>query len=167
MEVARLYLDANVIIALGEGKGEIAHLLTELAAAEPVRDTPFLCTSELTLAEVLVHPHRQANDELIDLYDGWLNSTDWLEIGPVHRPVLQNAAVLRSQYQTMKLPDAIHLSTAIGMRCSHILTADNRIPDEVELTHRRYGIAKGPARVRRVGLEAETLRSIISTLAQA
>lgn len=161
MEVGRLYLDANILIALGEGKDEVAELLTELVTLREPGPTPFLCTSELTLAEILVGPYRDDNDELIDRYDGWLISGGFMEVGPVHRSTLWYAAVIRAAYKSLKLPDAIHVSTAIGFGCTHMLTADTRLPALIELTHQRYGVIKGPATLKMLKAEPATLRQLI------
>jgi predicted nucleic acid-binding protein len=161
MEVSRLYLDANILIMLGEGKDEIAELLTELVGQQQPAETAFLCTSELSLAELLVHPYRHNDERLIDLYDSWLVSGGFMEVGPVDRSVLWHAAVLRSMYTSLKLPDAIHISTAIDFQCSHFLSADTRLPDQIALTHRRWGITKGPAKLNVIRPTADTLRSII------
>ncbi|MBO6724924.1 MAG: PIN domain-containing protein [Rhizobiaceae bacterium] len=161
MELRRLYFDTNVIISLGEGTDEIAGLLTELFGKQVPSEMPFLCTSELTLAEVLVKPYRERDDHLIRQYESWLVTGDMIEVGPVHRSVLQYAAVLRSQYRSIKLPDAIHVSTAIGFGCSHFLTGDLGLPDEIELFHEREGVRKGPAKLDLIRPTAEVLRSII------
>ncbi len=159
MEVGCLYLDANVLIMLGEGKGEIADLLSQLVGQQA--DASFLCTSELSLAEMLVHPYRHNDERLIDQYDNWLVSGGFMDVGPVDRSVLWYAAVLRSRYKALKLPDAIHLSTAIGFGCSHFLSADSRLPEQIELIHQRWGITKGPVKLSVIRPEANILRSII------
>jgi predicted nucleic acid-binding protein len=161
MEVGRLYLDANILILLGEGRDERAALLTELAAAQPSGETPFLCTSELTLAEVLVKPYRENDDRLITQYENWMVPGGFIEIGPIHSSALRYAAVLRSQYKAIKLPDAIHISTAIGFGCSHMMSGDRGIPDRIELFHTRWGMMKGPAVVEVVRPEVDVLREIL------
>lgn len=103
---------------------------------------PFLATSELTLAETLVKPYRNSDERLIDRYDSWTISNPYLEVGPVDRQVLRHAAVLRSQYPSLKLPDAIHRSTEVGMNCTHFLSADERLSDRYELVHNRHGMVK-------------------------
>lgn len=120
MEVERLYLDANILILLGEGKDERASLLTELAGG-------------------------------------------FMEIGPVHSSALRYAAVLRAHYPTIKLPDAIHSSSAIGFGCSHFLTGDERIPDPIELHHTRWAITRGPSIVHMLRPDPDVLRNIIRT----
>jgi len=158
MGVTRLYLDTNIVIALGEGKGEIADLLTELAERQQQNPT-FLCTSEMTLAELLVIPYRDRNDELIARYEAWLVSGVFMEVGAVHRTVLRNAALLRSIHKTIKLPDALHIATAIGLGCTHMLTADTRLPSRIEMTGDPYGVV--PASLFVLRPDASTLRQII------
>lgn len=161
MEVERLYLDANILILLGEGRDERAVLLTELAAAQQPGEDNFLCTSELTLAEVLVKPYRENDDRLITQYENWMVPGGFIEIGPVHSSALRYAAVVRSQYKAVKLPDAIHISTAIGFGCSHFLTGDTRIPDSIELFHTRWGLTKGPAVLDILRPDTDILRKIL------
>lgn len=161
MEVKRLYLDANILILLGEGRDEQATLLTELIASQQPGEAPFLCTSELTLAEVLVKPYRESDDRLITQYENWMVPGGFIEIGPVDSSSLRYAAVVRSQYKAIKLPDAIHISTAIGFGCSHFMTGDTRIPDRVELFHTRWGLTKGPAVLDILRPDTIILRKII------
>src|SRR5690349_8919862 len=136
----RFYVDANVIIKLLEGSDELSNALSRLFVTEIEGARPRFATSELTLAEALVVPCRDGNDRLIDLYDNWMRGSPYIEVGPIDRSVLWYAAVLRSQYRHLKLRDAIHISTAIGMNCSHILSADERLRDKYELVHKRYGV---------------------------
>ena len=158
--VSRLYIDANILIHLVEHRDGLSEALVDLFTAQTA-GRPFLATSELTLAEVLVGPYRERNNRLIDRYDAATISNDQFEVGPIMRPVLWYAAVLRSQYPTLKLPDAIHVSTAIGMRCSHFLTADRRLADRYELTHYRYGLVKGPATIEVMRPEIEVVKDLI------
>lgn len=139
MEVSRLYLDANVLIMLGEGKGEIAELLSQLVGQQPAGGS-FLCTSELSLAELLVHPFRHRDERLIDQYDNWLISGGFMEVGPVQRDILRAAAVLRSTHRSLKLPDAIHLASAFALNCSHFLTADTGFRSSYDFAETRLPI---------------------------
>jgi predicted nucleic acid-binding protein len=158
--VSRLYVDANILIHLVEHSDGLAAALTDLFTAQ-TSGRPFLVTSELTLAEVLVGPYRATNDRLIDRDDAATIPNSQLDVGPVVRPVLWYAAVLRSQYNSLKTPNAIHVSTAIGMQFSHFLTADKRLANRYELTHHRYGLVKGPATVDVIRPELEVVRQLI------
>lgn len=158
--VRRLYVDANVIIHLVEHRDQLSHALVELFTAQS-SGPPFLVTSELTLTEALVGPYKARNDTLIDRYDAATISSDQLEVPPIDRTVLWYAAMLRSHSPSLKLPDAIHVSTGIGTRCSHFLTADKRLMDRYELTHTRYGLVKGPAVVDVIRPEIEVVERLI------
>ena len=133
MAVSRLYVDANIYIRLFEGTDDLTRVLSELFSIERGRQEPFLATSELTLAEVLVLPTRHKDVQLINVYDSWTKSNSYIEVGPIVRDALRCTAALRSNYLSLKLPDAIHLATAILMRCSHFLTADERLSGQYEL----------------------------------
>jgi predicted nucleic acid-binding protein len=159
----RIYLDTNILIELAEIKGEQQSLLYEIADMRTADGKPFVCTSELTLAELLVRPYRQQNDELIELYNGWImQGSDWLEVGPVTRDVLWHAALVRQYYPNVKLPDAIHLATAILFGCSHFLTGDKRIPNEIKITNLRWGISKIFPNLKLIKLLPEVLQWILS-----
>lgn len=136
MRFTRVYLDTNILIGafagdLPERIGQkFWELIGEIAPQDPA---PFV-SSELTLAEVLVQPMRLGLENQIQSMDNVLTSGPWLEVEPVSRNVLWGAANLRSQHKHLKLPDAIHLATAIARRCSHFLTADAGIKDSYRIS---------------------------------
>jgi predicted nucleic acid-binding protein len=162
----RFYVDANVIIRLIEGSDELSNALSRLFVSQTESARPRFATSQLTMAKVLVVPYRDGNDRLIDLYDNWMRGSPYIEVGPIDRSVLWYAAVLRSQHRHLKLPDAIHISTAIGMNCSHILSADERLRDKYELVHKRYGILRGPAIVEVLRPDIETIETLTQSMGQ-
>jgi predicted nucleic acid-binding protein len=157
---SRLYVDANIFIYAFEGNGDLGAALIRLLTIEG-KVAPFLVTSELTLAEVLVAPYRNRDNRLIDLYDRWTVPSPRLTVDPVSRPVLWYAAVLRSQYTSLRLPDAIHLSTAMLMNCSHFLTGDTRLSSKYELLHHRYGIQKGPLSIEVMRPQPDLVQQLI------
>ena len=124
MEVKRLYLDANILILMGEGLDTRTALLAEIVASVPASQPTFLCTSELTLAELLVKPYRDEDDRLIAQYESWLVPGGFLEISSVTSFVLRHAAEL--------------IASAIGLNCSHLLSADKRLPSKIELLETRW-----------------------------
>lgn len=135
----RLYLDANVFIAAFETQNtDIFSLFVD----PPRRPGPFLFTSLLTRAELLVHPYRCGNDRLISVYENWTESNEILSVGPIDAESLRYAAVLRAQYPSLKLPDAIHLSTAFGIECTHFVSFDQQFGQMPSISHTRYGMTR-------------------------
>lgn len=80
-------------------------------------------TSDLTLAEVLVKPMQDQNERLQDAYRQFLRPTSVLRMEPITREILEHAAGIRAAAE-LKLPDAIHLATAVSSRCDSFLTND-------------------------------------------
>lgn len=135
----KLYLDTNIFIAAFEAGNE---RVLPLFVGQPRHPGTYLFTSLLTRAEVLVHPYRDGNDRLIGVYENWTESNEILSVGPIEPETLRYAAVLRAQYNSVKLPDAIHLSTAIGFECTHFVSFDKHFEKMPTVTHMRYGMAK-------------------------
>ncbi|MCV9962104.1 type II toxin-antitoxin system VapC family toxin [Pararhizobium sp. BT-229] len=162
--VTRIYLDTNIFIYAFEETSQRSNLLAQLFTVSSSAGACFVI-SELSLSELLVKPYRDADDVMIDQYEGFLLTSDWLEVLSVVRPTLAYAAVLRSQNKGLKLPDAIHLSTAIGASCSHFLTGDMGIVDTYELIHLRYGITKKAQPLTVIRPDEPTLNSLLKSLA--
>jgi len=127
---ALVYIDANPIAYALEGPEELASSLRALFAV--FRQKPGVAvTSELTLAEVLPKkriPDRHFFDLLI-----WSKTFD---LRPVTRDILIETARYRriartelpdGRVSTPKLPDAIHVVTAIQAGCRFFLSADKRV----------------------------------------
>lgn len=165
-DIRRIYLDTNIFIMAFERRDEISVHLTQLFAAGDRGNEQRFVTSELTLAELLVRPYQERDDSLIDLYEGLILTNDWLEVLPIGPFTLRSTAVLRAQYTSLKLPDAIHLSTAIGTNCSHLLTDDRGIKDEYELIHHRYGTTKKAPPVTILRPDETTLTSLTKSIGE-
>lgn len=122
----RVYLDTNVFIYALEGHelfAEAARRVMQTVCANPAN----CITSELTLAEVLVLPIKQKNQRLTENYLEVLTGQSNVSLAPVTREILIDAAHLRSSSR-VKLPDAIHLATAIASQCRIIVTQDGSMP---------------------------------------
>lgn len=127
-EAPLVYLDSNLFISALEQSGPVSdgarHLLSSIDNGA-IR----AASSELTLAEVLVGPFRRADRALSQTYSEIFSSADQFAVCPVTRPVLEEAARIRSIFQKTKLPDAIHLATARLNNCRFFVTGDRGIPD--------------------------------------
>lgn len=117
-----VYLDTNIIIYAVEGFTDVAAqiraLLTAMDDAEIVA-----MTSELSVAEVLVKPFKDENETVQRAYKTFLTPTPVLQLAPVTRDILEEAARVRATTH-LKLPDAIHLATAKLSGCDSFLTND-------------------------------------------
>lgn len=135
-----VYIDANPIAYAFEGPEELASALMKLFSI--FRSRPGLAvTSELTLAEVL--PKRRAPDrQFFDL----LVWSKIFDLRAVTREILIETADYRrvagrklddGRFSMPKLPDAIHVVTAIRSDCKIFLSSDVRIklPDTMKLVH--------------------------------
>ncbi|TPL05107.1 MULTISPECIES: PIN domain-containing protein [unclassified Mesorhizobium] len=127
MAAFRLYVDTNIFIYAFENNDALARKLLQLVSLNEGRKQPFIATSEIVLAELMVDPLKKGNDSLIELYDNISIGNAFVSIGMVTREVLWHAAQLRSKFVSLRLPDAIHLSTAMHFGCAQFLTADTRL----------------------------------------
>lgn len=133
-----VYVDTNPIAYAFEGPEELASVLMRLFSI--FRSSPGLAvTSELTLAEVLPKkrtPDRKFFDLLI-----WNRVFD---LRPITREILIETASYRrtagrkapdGRITMPKLPDAIHVVTAVRTGCKVFLSSDSRLklPDGLKL----------------------------------
>lgn len=122
----RVYLDTNLLIAAMEGPGAVSdHAWWILEAIE--RGDIRGCTSELTLAEVLVHPLRNGDEGLVHAYEQIVRSSDGFDVIPIARDVLIQAARLRAGHRSLRLPDAVHLASALAASVGYFLTRDAKL----------------------------------------
>jgi predicted nucleic acid-binding protein len=134
-----VYVDANPFIYLVQGNEEDARPVKKFF--DFLRTKPgSAVTSELTLAEVLpkytVPDQRRAYLELI-VWSGLF------DLRPVTRLILTETAAYRrvstverpdGTFSMVKLPDAIHVVTAIRAQCNHLLSKDRlRLPKGMRL----------------------------------
>jgi predicted nucleic acid-binding protein len=123
---ARLYLDANAVIEILDRDTALSP--SQHAFLVGISDGEcFAATSELTLAECLVRPLRDKLDDHKMHYEAFLDTQLSAPLVPVDRTVLLLAAELRAASRA-KLPDCIHVATAIMLGCTVIVSADRSLP---------------------------------------
>ncbi|MCI0467451.1 MAG: PIN domain-containing protein [Beijerinckiaceae bacterium] len=122
-----VYLDANVFIrAFESGPGEAGDL--RLAFTYLQKQRILAATSELTLAKLLA-PNRRKDSRpprFNVMRDFYLNLILWnglIDLRPVTRETVIATADLRQNF-TFKLPDAIHVVTALETGCTFFLSGD-------------------------------------------
>jgi predicted nucleic acid-binding protein len=129
----RVYVDTNIFIEAFEKDGEdseVARLVFEWFRSS----RGLAVVSELTVAELLVKPIRDNDSDLIEAYTDLIYSPNLYLVCPVERSVLMEAAHQRAFYPATKLPDAIHVATALLQKCRVFLTTDARLPTPAGLT---------------------------------
>jgi predicted nucleic acid-binding protein len=108
----RVYLDANIFIYAVEKSLEYASFLESLFELLEAGHVAAV-TSELTLAEVLVRPLEEGRGDIARVYEEMITPSSWLSMVLVERAILVCAARLSAEL-FLKLPDAIHVASAIA-----------------------------------------------------
>ncbi len=84
-------------------------------------------TSVVTLVEVLVHPLRQNDHQLVQQYREILTNVVGLTTFPLTPDIAEIAADLRAKHN-LRTPDAIQLATASHKGARYFLSNDMRLP---------------------------------------
>ena len=118
----QLYLDANIIIYAVERHPDYRCVIEQLFALIDAGQAGAV-TSELTLAECLVRPFAENDLARQQLYQAAVSSRTAFTVVPISNSILVAAAQLRAQHK-QRLPDAIHLATAVAANCTGFITND-------------------------------------------
>ncbi len=120
----RVFWDTNLFIYLIEGSGERNMRVKALLARMAERHDQ-LCTSTMTLGEVLVMPQRAGRADLVSAYESALTGPEVL-LTPFDKACARLYSQIR-QDQSIKPPDAIQLSCAAQAHCDLFITNDERL----------------------------------------
>jgi predicted nucleic acid-binding protein len=119
--VARVALDADIVTAfLDPGDEQHATAVAELRPRLAAGDE--LLAAATVYAESIVRPLQQGTDATVDEFF----DAAGISIVPIDRTVARRAAVLRAEHQSLRLPDAMSLATAI-VTDSALLTLDKKL----------------------------------------
>lgn len=120
-----VYLDANLFIYAVEGYVALAAAVRSLfEAIESGRIKAV--TSDLTIAEVLAKPLELGREDLVEVYRDLIERSGHIILVPIDRPLLVEAARLRASL-ALRLPDAIHVASAVHSGCAAFVTNDRRL----------------------------------------
>ncbi len=115
------YLDTNVFIYLLEGPPQFQSAAAAVLTAAAELGVPIV-SSEYALAECLYGAYRKQNSQLADQYrDIFRHSA--VDLYPVETPLLEAAAEI-GPAAGLRLPDAIHVATALFAECDIFITND-------------------------------------------
>jgi predicted nucleic acid-binding protein len=118
----RVLIDTSVWIHHFEQNstfGEAAGYVIEQLEAGKFRGI----ASELTLLELIVKPLQLGRQDAADDYETLLSYFPNLELEPISRAVLLDAAALRARYR-LRTPDAIQLATGLKSGATLAITND-------------------------------------------
>ena len=122
--MSRIFWDSNLFIYLLEGTGETADRVAMLRQRMKERGDQ-LCTSALTLGEVLVKPVSEGRKDLVDKYYRALTSATVLMLS-FDRECARRYAEIR-QDRAIRAPDALQLACAANADCNLFITNDERL----------------------------------------
>ncbi len=126
--MSRIFWDTNLFLYLWEWHGELHDRVVALRR-RMIERADELCTSTMTLGEVLVKPLREKEASLAERYEAALSSAAVLLI-PFDREAARTYAELRRD-RTLRPPDAIQLACAARARCNLFITNDERLSRRV------------------------------------
>ena len=127
------YFDTNVFIYLIENNPEYKDIITQLIQHLDTLDCQ-IYTSDLTLAECLVKPFADNDIDSQQCYKQSIANSDFLTVKQVSRNTLINAAKMRSLVKN-KLPDSIHLATALQCECAIFVGNDKKLRTTEDIQH--------------------------------
>lgn len=120
----RVYLDSNCVIYFVERTPSWwPKVVARIARLRAASDQ--LVVGDLTQAECLVGPFKSQDTTLEASYRAFFSDPE-IAVLPMTSAVCERAARLRATYP-FKLPDALHLATAIEHGCGLFLSADARL----------------------------------------
>lgn len=120
-----IYIDTCAFVAAFEATGGESRLLRRLFAVLATRSS-LAVTSDITLAELLApieRPGVMSVDERREVYLPLLETGGFVRFAPISRSVVLETVSLRAMH-SQKLPDAIHIATAIVEGCRFFLSSD-------------------------------------------
>jgi predicted nucleic acid-binding protein len=129
--VRRLALDTAPLIYLVERHPEFGAPVRDVIA-QAEKGVLTLCTSTITLAEVLTQPFQLGANEIADQYEAILTNTPYLELKPVDAETARLAANLRARYR-LKTPDALQIAVGLKNGCEAFLTNDGNLARVTDL----------------------------------
>lgn len=128
-----VFLDTAPLIYYIEENIKYASILNKLFTANSKSEF-FFHTSVITLIEVLVHPMRENEYQLVEEYRSILCNSPTIVMFELNTEIAAKAAGFRAKYG-LKTPDSIQIATALHGSADYFLTNDIRLKaiNEIEI----------------------------------
>jgi predicted nucleic acid-binding protein len=127
-----VYFDANIFIYLLENHSDFGEICLSIVQSAVDKELDGY-SGDLVLAELLVKPLKDNNARAVKAVKDLFSKETRIELLPHKRSTFETAALLRANYK-IKLPDALHIATAIENHIEVFLTNDREIPSIPEIT---------------------------------
>ena len=127
-----VYFDANIFIYLLEHHSDLGEICLSIVQSAVDKELDGY-SGDLVLAELLVKPLKENNARAVKAVKDLFSKETRIELLPHKRSTFETAAHLRASYK-IKLPDALHIATAIENQIEIFLTNDREIPSIPEIT---------------------------------
>ena len=122
---SRIYIDTNILFFFLEKHPQwFAQVLPLFKMA--VQGAATLVTSELTIAEILVHPYKLGRPDIATSYKRFLKDEGIVELITLSFEILDSAAATRAALGGT-LADSMHVATATVSGCSAFVSNDAEI----------------------------------------
>ena len=128
----RVYFDTNIFIYILENHFEFGETCLSVVQSGADKELDGY-SGDLVLAELLVKPLKDNNARAVKAVKDLFTEDTKIELLPHTRSAFITAAHLRANHK-IKLPDALHLATAIENHIEIFLTNDRDIPLIPEIT---------------------------------
>lgn len=125
----RAYLDANLLIYFFNGQEPYGELATKFIIAAQKREF-FAVTSKVVVAEVMVHPYRNGNPEVIAKFRQFFMQ-DFISVVGIPDELYDSASLFAGT-RMLKLIDALHCAIAIRHGCQVIVSNDKKLVNQFE-----------------------------------
>ncbi len=122
--MSRIFWDSNLFVYLIEDDGPRGEKVAKIRERMIDRGDE-LCTSTMTLGEVLVKPIQLGRKDLVERYEQALTSGSVLMV-PFDAGSARTYSFVR-QDRSIRSPDAVQLSCAAHARCDMFITNDDRL----------------------------------------
>lgn len=117
----KVYLDTCVIITLYSGITEHRNKLRKFIDIQK----PKLLANKIALMECLVQPVKRKDNKAVNHYKS-LFQTSIFEYLPIDDNAIFKGAQIRAEHN-LKVPDALHVASAINSHCDFLCTFDKGI----------------------------------------
>lgn len=109
--------------------GQLTNVVIELLGKKKIKAV----TSAITVIETFVKPEKRNDLAVLNEYENVFQYLPNLEILPIDWPLSRLTAKLRAQYPTIRIPDAVQISTALFKGYPTFLTNDDKLKKIKEL----------------------------------